>query len=295
MTTHISKAMIDDGAIDANKLDASAAAAILTKLGLTDLLASLDARLDTLEGTPAQAASSLDVGDYCWSARATKSKWLLCDGAAISRTTYSGLFAVLGTRYGAGDGSTTFNLPSSAGRALVAAGTGTVAETFAATAVNITTGVITVASNTEKWFTGRKVRITTTTTLPGGLAANTDYFVIRDSATTIRLASSIANAVAGTAINITSQGSGTHTITHSFTARALGDLGGEEAHALTVAEMPSHTHTFTAIQSTGGSQWMQNDSSYGAVSTTTDATGGSGAHNIMQPYQVENLFIYTGV
>lgn len=37
--------------------------------------------------------------------------YLACDGSAISRTAYSALFAVLGTLYGAGDGSTTFNLP----------------------------------------------------------------------------------------------------------------------------------------------------------------------------------------
>lgn len=37
--------------------------------------------------------------------------WLLCDGSAVSRTTYADLFAVIGTTYGAGDGSTTFNVP----------------------------------------------------------------------------------------------------------------------------------------------------------------------------------------
>ena len=41
----------------------------------------------------------------------TPTGWLLCDGSAISRTTYAALFAVIGTTYGAGDGSTTFNLP----------------------------------------------------------------------------------------------------------------------------------------------------------------------------------------
>jgi microcystin-dependent protein len=39
------------------------------------------------------------------------SAWLLCDGTAVSRTTYAPLFAVVGTTYGVGDGSTTFNLP----------------------------------------------------------------------------------------------------------------------------------------------------------------------------------------
>lgn len=42
--------------------------------------------------------------------------WLLEDGAAVSRTTYSDLFNVIGTTYGSGDGSTTFNLPDSRGR-----------------------------------------------------------------------------------------------------------------------------------------------------------------------------------
>lgn len=39
------------------------------------------------------------------------SGYLLCDGTAVSRITYAALFAVLGTTYGAGDGSTTFNVP----------------------------------------------------------------------------------------------------------------------------------------------------------------------------------------
>lgn len=44
-------------------------------------------------------------------ANVAPSGYLVCDGAAISRTTYSDLFAVIGTTYGTGDGSTTFNLP----------------------------------------------------------------------------------------------------------------------------------------------------------------------------------------
>lgn len=40
------------------------------------------------------------------------SGWLLCDGSAVSRTQYSGLFNVISTTYGSGDGSTTFNLPN---------------------------------------------------------------------------------------------------------------------------------------------------------------------------------------
>ena len=43
---------------------------------------------------------------------------VLCNGAALSRTTYSRLFAVIGTKYGSGDGSTTFNVPNLNGRVL---------------------------------------------------------------------------------------------------------------------------------------------------------------------------------
>lgn len=50
--------------------------------------------------------------------------WLFCDGSAVRRTTYAALFAVIGTTFGAGDGSTTFNLPDTRGRAPIGAGTG---------------------------------------------------------------------------------------------------------------------------------------------------------------------------
>lgn len=46
-----------------------------------------------------------------WYTNTAPANWLLCDGSAVSRTTYGKLFGVLGTTYGTGDGSTTFNLP----------------------------------------------------------------------------------------------------------------------------------------------------------------------------------------
>lgn len=58
----------------------------------------------------------------------TPSKWLYCDGTPVSRTTYAKLFAVIGTTYGAGDGSTTFNLPDFRGRVPVGMGKGTAAD-----------------------------------------------------------------------------------------------------------------------------------------------------------------------
>lgn len=57
-----------------------------------------------------------------------------------------------------------------------------------------------------------KVQVSSTVTLPAGLSAATDYYVIKLTDTTCKLATSRANAVAGTPINITSTGTGTHTI-----------------------------------------------------------------------------------
>ena len=51
--------------------------------------------------------------------------YLECDGSAVSRTTYASLFAAIGTTWGTGDGSTTFNLPDLRGRTAIGAGTGT--------------------------------------------------------------------------------------------------------------------------------------------------------------------------
>lgn len=61
-----------------------------------------------------------------------------------------------------------------------------------------------------------KLQVSTTTTLPAGLSAATDYFVIKVTDTTCKLATSYANAVAGTAINITDAGTGTHTMNTLF-------------------------------------------------------------------------------
>ncbi len=50
--------------------------------------------------------------------------WYACDGSAKNRTTDAALFAVIGTIFGAGDGSTTFNLPDGRSRNIIMAGTG---------------------------------------------------------------------------------------------------------------------------------------------------------------------------
>lgn len=64
-----------------------------------------------------------------YAAASAPSGWLLCDGAAVSRTTYAELFAAIGTTYGVGDGPTTFNLPNAQGVFLRGAGSQTISST----------------------------------------------------------------------------------------------------------------------------------------------------------------------
>lgn len=69
-----------------------------------------------------------------------------------------------------------------------------------------------VKSTAHGFRTGRKIALTTSSALPTGLTA-TNYWMIRVSDDTLKFASSLSNAIAGTAVNITALGTGTHTMT----------------------------------------------------------------------------------
>lgn len=78
-------------------------------------------------GTVLQLSSStaVAVGDFKMSARtADFDGWLICDGRAVYRNAYPALFAIVGIEFGAGNGSTTFNLPDGRGRVSGAVGQG---------------------------------------------------------------------------------------------------------------------------------------------------------------------------
>lgn len=68
--------------------------------------------------------TSAEPGDLCVSCRLTKTGWLVCDGAEYNRSTFSDLFDEIGTAYGPGNGSTTFNVPDFRGRVPIGVGTG---------------------------------------------------------------------------------------------------------------------------------------------------------------------------
>jgi len=94
-------------------LDDADAAAQRTTLGLGTLATQSGTFAATPSGTVAMFAAA-----------SAPSGWLLCDGSAVSRSTYADLFTAIGTTWGVGDGSTTFNVPDMRGRAPIGVGTG---------------------------------------------------------------------------------------------------------------------------------------------------------------------------
>ena len=157
--------------------------------------------------------------------------FLLCDGSAVSRTTYATLFSAISTTYGSGDSSSTFNLPDLRGRV--------------------------IAGQDDM----------------GGASAN----------------------------RLTNQ-------TGGLNGDDLGATGGSETHALTTAQLASHTHSFSGSGSTtamtflndglgvnrgGSGQSSSSNTISVSISGTTGSAGSGSAHNNVQPTIILNYIIKT--
>lgn len=125
------------------------------------------------EGIGLLAPASVPVGSVVfWLMDSPPEGWLTLNGATVSRTTYSNLFALWGTRYGAGDGLTTFGLPDSRRRfPFGASGTNLAGSTGGAESVVLTTPNLpshrpAAADNVERLFVN-----TVDATGPNGLVA----------------------------------------------------------------------------------------------------------------------------
>ena len=157
-------------------------------------------------GVGGKSGDTLPIGSIsAYSGEEIPSNWLKCNGQAVSRADYPELFNTIGTTYGSGDGSTTFNVP------------------------NISERVI-VGNNGDGEF-------------------------------------------------------------------SLGNTGGEKEHALTINEMPSHTHLYRASIGAGNAEGTLNFGDQtgavisGSYGNAIQNTGGSQAHNNMQPYIALNYII----
>jgi microcystin-dependent protein len=208
-------------------------------------------------------------------------------GSAINTTgSQSGTQTAQCFTFGIGDGSTTFNIPNLAGRMIVGASGSAGTRTLLLPPVAISGNAITI-NNAADFPQGMAVTYAGSSIT--GLSAGT-YYVIAVSSTTIKLASTQANANSATAVSISGTPT-TDTLTYTTTQRILGDMGGEEKHGISQAELASHVHpgvstsTFAAPQGSGGS----------AGTPTTGNTGSAGGdtqHNTMPPFASLNYFIH---
>jgi microcystin-dependent protein len=177
--------------------------------------------------------------------------WLICDGRLVSRTTYSDLFAALGTAWGAGDGSTTFALPNTPGRSSVAPGTVTDSN---GNHVAFTFGQI----------TGAALQPIQQTHLPA----------INLTATSAGLHSHGGASGAAGAHNHTTDQQGSHD--HNTGGTGAGTQpGGDHTHAGSLSDLiGDHAHTYQ--QGGAGTGVAAGTGSTSAQSTS--ATGIAGAH-----------------
>ena len=235
------------------------------------------------------AAAAVGVGSViAFAGSSIPTGYLACNGAAVSRTTYADLFAAIGTTYGVGDGSTTFNLPNLAGRTIVGDCDAAGEEVLTISAVDDPDD--NVAVNSSELTTGIKVLYEASGTPITGLTDDTEYYLIRESATEFGLALDREDAMEGTKIAISgTPPSGTHTLTYQLTDRNRGDTGGEEEHTVSLAEMPEHDHNaLTGTTTTGAGS--------NTVGGSTEAfeQGAWEPHQNMPPWLALHWLIYFG-
>jgi len=238
------------------------------------------------------------------------SGWFLCYGQAVSRTTYAALFTAIGTTYGTGDGSTTFNLPDLRGRTIA--------------------GVDDMGGSAASRLTGDNGASTATADSNGSFTSATNILVDGNSGTivlgmkvtgtgissevTVVKINSQTDIVLSSAVTITDDTA----LTFAFDGAILGSAGGENTHLLTSAESgekghshtltdPGHSHSITTspqsaseapfnrVRSTTEGQGTDtkstNTATTGITIDTIDAADASSAHNIIQPTLVLNYII----
>ena len=164
----------------------------ISGLTATSVKGAIDEIANSVSNIPTGAVLS-------YSGTTAPTGFLISDGSAISRSEYSGLFTAIGTTFGVGDGTTTFNIPDMRGR------------------------------------------------VPVGVLGGDSNF------------------------------------------GSLNSSGGAKTHTLTIAEMPSHNHTYNHTVNPNANN--SNGFTAGRGQTNTGNTGGGQAHNNLQPYRVLNFII----
>lgn len=212
------------------------------------------------------------VADYVGTT--APSGWLMCYGQAISRVTYAGLFAIIGTAYGSGDTVTTFNLPDCRGRGRVGKD-----NMGGSTAGRLTSAGSGIAGTTLGAVGGTESKTLTTTELPAHTHtySGTTSFVSNDHTHTFGGSGSTGTFLTSSSLNKSTSGSASGGAARLDNNTSLSTNSGSNTVTIsgtTSGISANHTHTYSG---------------------TTSSAGTGSAFGIMNPSIVFNVIIYTGV
>lgn len=257
---------------------------VLVPVGTTYLI--VGAVSSTGAGLPAGAIQP-------YAGAAAPAGWLACDGTAVSRSTYSRLFAAIGTTWGAGNGSTTFNVPDLRGRAPIGAGTGAgltaraLAGSGGAETVTLTTATMPAHGHS---FSG------------GSAASSGDHGHASSGDHGHGSSGDHSHSLSG---STGSDGDHSHSVGNQSTRSDILAGGGTTTAATgggSTGSDGSHSHSLSGSASSAGSHSHSNAGSHthanaGAhthtVTGTVGSAGSDGAHDNMQPWRAVLYMIKT--
>lgn len=179
----------------------------------TDAVVSFKFSPDLLTSTSAAGLSTVAIGLATDSELDTLASWNSGHIGAANADAFPVGFCRLDTA------------PEQVGVNLEGSQISTLGRSSNATSVSLSLNTFTIA--THPFVTGDRILVSSTGTIPGGLSAVVPYFIINDSSSSIKFATSVAAAVAGTEIDIQTIGSGTITVATDeiFTLTRTGSAG----------------------------------------------------------------------
>lgn len=181
--------------------------------------------------------NTVPVGSImCFAGATAPEGWLLCDGQAINRINYKKLFSTIGTTYGNGNGSTTFNLPNLCDRFPMGKGTNSLGSVGGSNSVTLTSSQLPSHSHTA-------------TVSDNGSHSHNGTTNITGNHTHTYVDAYFAENYGGASVYGT--GSGTdYDNNYYYRPNPVTNSAGDHSHTLTIDTVDNHTHTVT-INSTG--------------------------------------------